>query len=153
MKYILSILMTLLIFSCNAQDKEIDITGNWYVSPNKGLEDFIYTEVYISNNVISVYKDVTGFNIEYFYAQENNVLYMLNSGEKIKHSIIKTKDKNTILFESVDGGIAIYKRIVGGELKFGDLLLKNPYNEKRKVKYEEEFIEAFNKRKKINTSQ
>ena len=154
MKYSLLILLVLSIFSCNIQEKEIDINGNWYVLPNKGLDDFIYKEFYISDNVISVYQDIYGFNIEYSYIQENNVLYFTNSGEKIKHSIIKTIDENTFSIESIDSSIGIYKRIIGDGVNFEDLLNTDPYKEgKYKVKLESDFIEAFNKRKEINTFQ
>lgn len=154
MKHFLSILLVLLIFSCNAQEKEIDITGNWYLSPHKGLKGFTYKEIFIDDKVISVYQDIYGFNIEYFYKIENNILYTIISGEEIKHSIIKVKDENTISFEVVDGSVVIYKRIIGNELTFEDYLFKDPYNEgKNKSKLEGDFLEAFKKRKKINTSQ
>lgn len=154
MKHFLSILVILLFFSCNAQEKEIDITGNWYLSPHKGLEGFTYKEIFISDKVISVYQDIYGFNIEYFYTQEKNVLYLIINDENIKHSNIQYINENVISFELIDGSFIIYKRIIGDELTFEDYLFKDPYKEgKHKSKLEGEFLKAFNSRKKINTSQ
>ncbi|WP_255411462.1 hypothetical protein [Lacinutrix sp. Bg11-31] len=43
MKYSLSLLLMLFIFSCNAQEKEIDITGNWYLEATNSGKALCHT--------------------------------------------------------------------------------------------------------------
>lgn len=149
MKKIVTLLFVLIISSCQAQEKKLDIQGNWYMESNNSQKEFVYLEIYIDDTTFSFYDDLIGYKGGDNYTIDKKILYLMINEDKTKLGLIKVIDKNTISFNGEDGKIVIYKKVIGNGMKLDDLLFKNTQNQSRqhRAKLEDKYWEAFNKRK------
>lgn len=123
MKKIIIIFIILISYSCNSQNnKDIDITGNWYNYSMKNAKNEYYVETFIDENTFYFYDGIYGLKESIEYLIEAGNLYLLdNDNKKVATGNIKIINENTI---SLYNGNAIFKRIEEG-IKLENFLRKN----------------------------
>ena len=137
MKKIIIVFILLINYSCNSQNKKIDITGNWYEDIQKtDSNNYSYTEIFIDDESFNIYHAVAGFSGHIDYIIENNIFYhVFSDNVKKEQGRIEFIDKNTI---SIGDRDMVLKRITIG-LKLENFLRNN--------ESEDEYLKFFNERK------
>lgn len=150
MKQFLSILLMLLVFSCNAQEEEIDITGNWYLEATNSGKALYYTEFFINEESFFKYSDPIGMSHKYSYVYEDNILHLIDlDNTKLTGMQISSVDKNTIILLFDNDKTITYKRILDNKVKLKKLATEyHPnFTKEEKIAFENTYLEAFFSRK------
>lgn len=150
MKHLLSIFIIVLVVSCNAQEKEIDITGNWYLEATNSGTALYYTEFYINEKYFYKYNEFLGMSNGYKYTYENNILNLIDlDNTKLMGMHISSIDKNTLFLVFDDDKTITYKRIIDNKVKLKKLATEyHPnFTKEEKIAFENIYLEAFFLRK------
>lgn len=149
-KHFLSLLLIFLVFSCNAQEKEIDITGNWYLEATNSGKALYYTEFYINEEYFYKYSDPVGMSYGYGYTQKNNTFHLIDlDNTKLKIGQILSIDKISFSLISDEGRTITYNRILDDKVKLKKLATEynSNFTKEEKTAFENTYLEAFFSRK------
>ena len=96
MKIIITLSIILSHLSCNLQNENVSINGNWYNFNPENTKNLSYVETYYDGEIYYLYKNESGLNIGAGYHIEKNKMW-LDIDENSKDDVIILSLKKNIL--------------------------------------------------------